>query len=183
MLRDIITRVIKAVGMSRACDSSDGIKNLGYLKAYEGGLSFNLDDIIIPAEKADIVKAGNERVEQIMGDYGMGFITDNERYNQVIDTWTKVNSDIKSTLMKQMTEADQGFNAVFMMLDSGARGSADQIAQLAGMRGLMAKPQKPVPTPAPPLRTPSFPTLRKVCPCSSTSSPPTVPVRVSPIRP
>ena len=141
-LRDIITRVIKAVGMSRACAFLDGIKNLGYLKAYEGGLSFNLDDIIIPAEKADIVKAGNERVEQIMGDYGMGFITDNERYNQVIDTWTKVNSDIKSTLMKQMTEADQGFNAVFMMLDSGARGSADQIAQLAGMRGLMAKPQK-----------------------------------------
>ena len=141
-LRDIITRVIKAVGMSRACEFLDGIKNLGYLKAYEGGLSFNLDDIIIPVEKADIVKAGNERVEQIMGDYGMGFITDNERYNQVIDTWTKVNSDIKSTLMKQMTEADQGFNAVFMMLDSGARGSADQIAQLAGMRGLMAKPQK-----------------------------------------
>ena len=141
-LRDIITRVIKAVGMSRACEFLDGIKNLGYLKAYEGGLSFNLDDIIIPAEKANIVKAGNERVEQIMGDYGMGFITDNERYNQVIDTWTKVNSDIKSTLMKQMTEADQGFNAVFMMLDSGARGSADQIAQLAGMRGLMAKPQK-----------------------------------------
>ena len=141
-LRDIITRVIKAVGMSRACEFLDGIKNLGYLKAYEGGLSFNLDDIIIPAEKADIVKAGNERVEQIMGDYGMGFITDNERYNQVIDTWTKVNSDIKSTLMKQMPEADQGFNAVFMMLDSGARGSADQIAQLAGMRGLMAKPQK-----------------------------------------
>ena len=141
-LRDIITRVIKAVGMSCACEFLDGIKNLGYLKAYEGGLSFNLDDIIIPAEKADIVKAGNERVEQIMGDYGMGFITDNERYNQVIDTWTKVNSDIKSTLMKQMTEADQGFNAVFMMLDSGARGSADQIAQLAGMRGLMAKPQK-----------------------------------------
>ena len=141
-LRDIITRVIEAVGMSRACEFLDGIKNLGYLKAYEGGLSFNLDDIIIPAEKADIVKAGNERVEQIMGDYGMGFITDNERYNQVIDTWTKVNSDIKSTLMKQMTEADQGFNAVFMMLDSGARGSADQIAQLAGMRGLMAKPQK-----------------------------------------
>ena len=141
-LRDIITRVIKAVGMSRACDFLDGIKNLGYLKAYEGGLSFNLDDIIIPAEKAEIVKAGNERIEQIMGDYGMGFITDNERYNQVIDTWTKVNSDIKTTLMKQMTEADQGFNAVFMMLDSGARGSADQIAQLAGMRGLMAKPQK-----------------------------------------
>ena len=141
-LRDIITKVIKCVGMTRACEFLDGIKNLGYRKAYEGGLSFNLDDIIIPKEKAEIVQAGNDRIEQIMGDYGMGFITDNERYNQVIDTWTKVNSDIKSTLMKQMTEADQGFNAVFMMLDSGARGSADQIAQLAGMRGLMAKPQK-----------------------------------------
>ncbi|RRD80132.1 DNA-directed RNA polymerase subunit beta' [Alloprevotella sp. OH1205_COT-284] len=141
-LRDIITRVIKAVGMARACEFLDGIKNLGYRKAYEGGLSFNLDDIIIPEEKATIVQVGHDRIEQIMSDYGMGFITDNERYNQVIDTWTKVNSDIKSTLMKQMTEADQGFNSVFMMLDSGARGSADQIAQLAGMRGLMAKPQK-----------------------------------------
>ena len=141
-LRDIISKVIKTVGMARACDFLDGIKNLGYRKAYEGGLSFNLGDIIIPAEKADIVKRGNEEVEQITMNYNMGFITDKERYNQVIDTWTHVNTDIKKTLMKQMTEADQGFNAVFMMLDSGARGSADQIAQLAGMRGLMAKPQK-----------------------------------------
>ncbi len=141
-LRDIISKVIKTVGMARACEFLDGIKNLGYRKAYEGGLSFNLGDIIIPAEKADIVKRGNEEVEQITMNYNMGFITDNERYNQVIDTWTHVNTDIKKTLMKQMTEADQGFNAVFMMLDSGARGSADQIAQLAGMRGLMAKPQK-----------------------------------------
>ena len=141
-LRDIISRVIKRVGMARACDFLDGIKNLGYRMAYEGGLSFNLDDIIIPKEKAEIVKKGNDEIEQITMNYNMGFITDNERYNQVIDTWTHVNHDLKSTLMKQMTEADQGFNAVFMMLDSGARGSADQIAQLAGMRGLMAKPQK-----------------------------------------
>ena len=141
-LRDIISRVIKTVGMARACEFLDGIKNLGYRKAYEGGLSFNLDDIIIPAEKADIVKRGNEEIDQITMNYNMGFITDNERYNQVIDTWTHVNTDLKKTLMKQMTEADQGFNAVFMMLDSGARGSADQIAQLAGMRGLMAEPQK-----------------------------------------
>ena len=141
-LRDIISRVIKTVGMARACEFLDGIKNLGYRKAYEGGLSFNLDDIIIPAEKADIVKRGNEEIDQITMNYNMGFITDNARYNQVIDTWTHVNTDLKKTLMKQMTEADQGFNAVFMMLDSGARGSADQIAQLAGMRGLMAKPQK-----------------------------------------
>ena len=141
-LRDIIARVIKGVGMARACDFLDGIKNLGYRMAYEGGLSFNLDDIIIPKEKAEIVQRGNDEIEQITMNYNMGFITDNERYNQVIDTWTHVNTDLKKILMKQMTEADQGFNAVFMMLDSGARGSADQIAQLAGMRGLMAKPQK-----------------------------------------
>ena len=141
-LRDIISQVIKAVGMARACEFLDGIKNLGYRMAYVGGLSFNLDDIIIPKEKEEIVKRGNDEVEQITANYNMGFITDNERYNQVIDAWTHVNSDLKKTLMKQMTEADQGFNAVFMMLDSGARGSADQIAQLAGMRGLMAKPQK-----------------------------------------
>ena len=141
-LRDIIAQVIKTVGMARACEFLDGIKNLGYKMAYEGGLSFNLDDIIIPKEKVDIVKRGNEEIDQITANYNMGFITDNERYNQVIDTWTHVNTDLKKTLMTQMTEADQGFNAVFMMLDSGARGSADQIAQLAGMRGLMAKPQK-----------------------------------------
>ena len=141
-LRDIISDVIKAVGVARACEFLDGIKNLGYKMAFEGGLSFNLGDIIIPKEKEELVKRGNEEIEQIMMNYNMGFITDNERYNQVIDTWTHVNTDLKRTLMKQMTEADQGFNAVFMMLDSGARGSADQISQLAGMRGLMAKPQK-----------------------------------------
>ncbi|MBR1889871.1 MAG: DNA-directed RNA polymerase subunit beta' [Alloprevotella sp.] len=141
-LRDIIARVIKAVGMDRACEFLDGIKNLGYRMSYEGGLSFNLDDIIIPAEKEAIVQKGNDEVDQITANYNMGFITDKERYNQVIDTWTHVNTDLKKTLKKQMTEADQGFNAVFMMLDSGARGSDDQIAQLAGMRGLMAKPQK-----------------------------------------
>ena len=141
-LRDIITRVIKTVGMARACEFLDGIKNLGYRMSYEGGLSFNLDDIIIPAEKKDIVEKGNAEVDTITANYNMGFITDKERYNQVVDAWTHANTNLKKTLMKQMTEADQGFNAVFMMLDSGARGSADQIAQLAGMRGLMAKPQK-----------------------------------------
>ncbi|MBQ7635611.1 MAG: DNA-directed RNA polymerase subunit beta' [Bacteroidaceae bacterium] len=141
-LRDIITRVIKSVGMARACEFLDGIKNLGYRMAYEGGLSFNLDDIIIPDSKKDIVAKGNEEIDQITANYNMGFITDKERYNQVIDTWSHANTDLKKVLMKEMTEADQGFNAVFMMLDSGARGSAEQIAQLAGMRGLMAKPQK-----------------------------------------
>ena len=141
-LRDVITRVIKSVGMAEACEFLDGIKNLGYRMAYEGGLSFNLDDIIIPEEKKTIVQRGNDEVDQITANYNMGFITDKERYNQVIDSWSHVNTDLKKVLMKQMTEADQGFNAVFMMLDSGARGSGDQIAQLAGMRGLMAKPQK-----------------------------------------
>jgi len=141
-LRDIITKAIKLVGMARACEFLDGIKNLGYKMSYEGGLSFNLDDIIIPKEKTEIVQKGHDEVEQIMANYNMGFITDNERYNQVIDTWTHVNSELKRQVMKQMTESDQGFNSVFMMLDSGARGSGDQIAQLAGMRGLMAKPQK-----------------------------------------
>jgi DNA-directed RNA polymerase subunit beta' len=141
-LRNIIADVIKNVGVAVACEFLDGIKNLGYKMAYDGGLSFNLGDIIIPKEKEEIVKKGNEEIDQIMANYNMGFITDSERYNQVIDTWTHANRSLKETLMKQMKEADQGFNAVFMMLDSGARGSGDQIAQLAGMRGLMAKPQK-----------------------------------------
>ena len=141
-LRGIIADVIKSVGMARACEFLDGIKNLGYRMAYVAGLSFNLDDIIIPNEKEEIVERGHEEVRQITENYNMGFITDTERYNQVIDTWTHVNNDLGNVLMKQMTEADQGFNAVFMMLDSGARGSKDQIKQLSGMRGLMAKPQK-----------------------------------------
>ena len=141
-LRDIIADVIKNVGFAEACEFLDGIKNLGYRMAYLAGLSFNLDDIIIPKEKADLIEKGNQEVQQITDNYNMGFITDNERYNQVIDTWTHVNNDIGNILMKQMTEADQGFNAVFMMLDSGARGSKDQIKQLSGIRGLMAKPQK-----------------------------------------
>ena len=141
-LRDIIADVIKNVGFARACEFLDGIKNLGYRMAYLAGLSFNLDDIIIPKEKAELVEKGNEEVRQITDNYNMGFITDNERYNQVIDAWTHVNNELGDVLMKEMTEADQGFNAVYMMLDSGARGSKDQIRQLAGMRGLMAKPQK-----------------------------------------
>ena len=141
-LRDIIAAVIKNVGFAEACEFLDGIKNLGYRMAYLAGLSFNLDDIIIPKEKAELIAKGNEEVQQITDNYNMGFITDNERYNQVIDTWTHVNNDIGNILLKQMTEADQGFNAVFMMLDSGARGSKDQIKQLSGIRGLMAKPQK-----------------------------------------
>ena len=141
-LRGLIADVVKAVGMARACEFLDGIRNLGYGMAYVAGLSFNLDDIIVPEEKVNIVGKGQEEVDQVKANYEMGFITDKERYNQVIDAWTHVNNNLKQSVMKHMTEADQGFNAVYMMLDSGARGSADQIAQLAGMRGLMAKPQK-----------------------------------------
>ena len=141
-LRDIISDVIKAVGVARACEFLDGIKNLGYHMAFKGGLSFNLGDIIIPKEKEELVKRGNEEVEQIMMNYNMGFITDNERYNQVIDTCPHVNSDLSDILYKTIKNDDQGFNSVFMMLDSGARGSKEQIRQLSGMRGLMAKPQK-----------------------------------------
>ena len=141
-LRGLISNVIKAVGMAEACAFLDGIKNLGYRMAYVAGLSFNLGDIIIPPEKEEIVERGRKEVEEITNNYNMGFITNKERYNQVIDAWTHVNTDLGNILMKEMTEADQGFNAVYMMLDSGARGSKDQIKQLSGMRGLMAKPQK-----------------------------------------
>ena len=141
-LRGLISNVIKAVGMAQACEFLDGIKNLGYHMAYVAGLSFNLGDIIIPPEKEAIVERGRKEVEEITNNYNMGFITNKERYNQVIDAWTHVNTDLGNILMKEMTEADQGFNAVYMMLDSGARGSKDQIKQLSGMRGLMAKPQK-----------------------------------------
>ena len=141
-LRDIIQNVINLVGFARACEFLDGIKNLGYRMAYLAGLSFNLDDIIIPPEKEALIQKGNDDVRAITDNYNMGFITDKERYNQVIDTWTHVNNEIGTILLKEMTEADQGFNAVFMMLDSGARGSKDQIKQLSGIRGLMSKPQK-----------------------------------------
>ena len=137
-LRNLIAVVIKSVGMARACTFLDGIKNLGYRMAYLAGLSFNLDDIIVPDDKKAIVQKGQDEVDNITANFDMGLITDKERYNQVIDAWTHVNANLKKAVMKHMTEADQGFNAVYMMLDSGARGSADQIAQLAGMRGLMA---------------------------------------------
>ncbi len=141
-LRNIISKVIKKCGIPRSAQFLDDIKNLGYRMAFQGGLSFNLGDVIIPAEKEAIVNEGYEQVEEVMNNYAMGFITNNERYNQIIDIWTHVNSRLTDILMKQMTEANQGFNSVFMMLDSGARGSKDQIRQLSGMRGLMAKPQK-----------------------------------------
>ncbi|MDI9606002.1 MAG: DNA-directed RNA polymerase subunit beta' [Bacteroidota bacterium] len=141
-LRDIIGKVIKTCGVARTAQYLDDIKDLGFNMAFKGGLSFNLDDIIIPKEKEALIQEGYDEVEQIMDNYNMGFITYNERYNQIIDTWTHINSKLSNILLKQLSEDDQGFNPVYMMLDSGARGSREQIRQLSGMRGLMAKPQK-----------------------------------------
>ncbi len=141
-LRDIIGRVHKICGTPRTADFLDDIKNLGYKMAFEGGLSFNLGDVIIPEAKEVMVKEGYDEVEEVLNNYNMGFITNNERYNQIIDIWTHVNAKLTNTLMKQLSSDQQGFNSVYMMLDSGARGSKEQIRQLSGMRGLMAKPQK-----------------------------------------
>ncbi|NMB52488.1 MAG: DNA-directed RNA polymerase subunit beta', partial [Bacteroidales bacterium] len=141
-LRDIIGRVLKLSGMAKTADFLDSIKNLGFISAFKGGLSFNLDDVIIPDEKAKFVTEGYEHVEEVLNNYSMGFITNNERYNQIIDIWTHVNARLTQSLMKQLSNDKEGFNSVYMMLDSGARGSKEQIRQLSGMRGLMAKPQK-----------------------------------------
>ncbi|MTK54429.1 DNA-directed RNA polymerase subunit beta' [Paludibacter sp.] len=141
-LRDIIGNIIKVCGVAVTAKFLDDIKDLGYKMAFKGGLSFNLGDVIIPAEKEALVQEGYDEVEEILNNYNMGFITYNERYNQIIDTWTHVNSKLSNILMKQLSSDNQGFNSVYMMLDSGARGSKEQIRQLSGMRGLMAKPQK-----------------------------------------
>ncbi|MDR1594007.1 MAG: DNA-directed RNA polymerase subunit beta' [Prevotellaceae bacterium] len=141
-LRDIIGKVMKTTGTATTAKFLDDIKELGYSMAFKGGLSFNLDDVIIPAEKSKLVQQGYTEVEEVLNNYNMGFITNNERYNQIIDIWTHTNAKLTQTLMKQLTSDNQGFNSVFMMLDSGARGSKEQIRQLSGMRGLMAKPQK-----------------------------------------
>jgi DNA-directed RNA polymerase subunit beta' len=141
-LRDIISQVLKRTGIAKASAFLDDIKELGFKMAFKGGISFNLNDVMIPVSKAEIVKKANDEVEEVRSNFNMGFITNNERYNQIIDIWTRANSRITDNLMKQLSTDRQGFNAVYMMLDSGARGSKDQIKQLGGMRGLMAKPQK-----------------------------------------
>jgi len=141
-LRDIIGVVLKQTGVARTAQFLDDIKDLGYRMAFRGGLSFNLDDVIIPEEKSEIVAKGYEEVDAIFAHYNMGEITNNERYNQVVDVWTHVNAKLTNSLMRRLESDDQGFNSVYMMLDSGARGSTDQIRQLCGIRGLMAKPQK-----------------------------------------
>ena len=141
-LQKIISGVFKIVGMSRTAHFLDDIKDLGFKMAYQGGLSMGLDNIQVPDEKEKLVAGAKEEVDAVWNNYLMGLITDNERYNQVIDIWTRTNSQLTSTLMQQLEEDDQGFNSIYMMMHSGARGSREQIRQLGGMRGLMAKPQK-----------------------------------------
>ncbi len=141
-LRDIIGNVLSICGIPTTADFLDNIKNLGYKMAFEGGLSFNLDDVIIPDVKEELVQEGYDKVEEVMNNFNMGFIANNERYNQIIDIWTHTNAKLTQEVMNKISSDKQGFNSVFMMLDSGARGSREQIRQLSGMRGLMAKPQK-----------------------------------------
>ena len=141
-LRDIIGHVLKVCGTAKTAKFLDDIKELGYGMAFRGGLSFNLDHIIIPKEKEILVAKAEAEVKDVMMNYNMGLITNNERYNQIIDIWTHTNSRLTNTLMDQLKNDDQGFNSIYMMFDSGARGSKEQIRQLSGMRGLMAKPQK-----------------------------------------
>ena len=141
-LQQIIAEVVKVCGIARTAQFLDDIKHLGFQSAYQGGLSMGLNDVIIPAEKVPMIAKAKEEVEQVWNNYLMGLITDNERYNQVIDIWTRTNSSLTNNLMKKMEEDKQGFNAIYMMMHSGARGSREQIRQLGGMRGLMAKPQK-----------------------------------------
>ena len=141
-LRKIITEVIKSTGVTRTAQFLDDIKNLGYDQAFRAGISFNLGDVIIPQEKANLIEQGYKQVEEVKNNYAMGFITNNERYNKVIDLWTSIDNRLTGIVEKQISADQQGFNPVYMMLDSGARGSTQQIKQLCGMRGLMAKPQK-----------------------------------------
>ncbi|HEA30588.1 MAG TPA: DNA-directed RNA polymerase subunit beta', partial [Leeuwenhoekiella sp.] len=141
-LRDVIARILKLTNVPRTAEFLDSIKTLGYTFAFRGGLSFSLGDIIIPEEKQGMIDDANTQVDGIMSSYNMGLITNTERYNQVIDVWTSTNATLTELAMKRIREDQQGFNSVFMMLDSGARGSKEQIRQLTGMRGLMAKPKK-----------------------------------------
>src|SRR5690606_7420056 len=141
-LRNVIGDIVKNTGMARAARFLDDMKELGFQTAFKGGLSFNLQDVTIPAAKAELIAQATNEVEEVMNNYNMGFITNNERYNQIIDIWTRINNKLTSHVMEILSNDNQGFNSVYMMLDSGARGSKEQIRQLAGMRGLMAKPQK-----------------------------------------
>ncbi len=141
-LRDIISDVLKATGNATTAQFLDDIKNLGYQMAFIGGLSFSLGNVRVPAVKEELIQKAEEEVDEVLNNYNMGFITNKERYNQIIDIWTHTNSRLTNIVMKELAADNDGFNPVYMMLDSGARGSKEQIRQLSGMRGLMAKPQK-----------------------------------------
>ena len=141
-LRGIIGNILKLTSIPETAEFLDKIKDMGFTFAFKGGLSFSLGDIIIPSEKIDMINSANKDVDSIISNYNMGLITNNERYNQVIDVWTSSNAALTELAMKRIREDKQGFNSVYMMLDSGARGSKEQIRQLTGMRGLMAKPKK-----------------------------------------
>ncbi|MBD3637933.1 MAG: DNA-directed RNA polymerase subunit beta' [Crocinitomicaceae bacterium] len=141
-LRGIISRVLATCGTARTAQFLDAIKDMGYHMAFKGGLSFNLDDVIIPDEKDEMVDRANKEVDEVMMNYNMGLITNNERYNQIIDIWTHTNTRLTQKLMDRISSDNQGFNSIYMMMDSGARGSKEQIRQLSRIRGLMAKPQK-----------------------------------------
>ena len=141
-LRDIIGNILKIVGIARAAKFLDDMKDLGYYWAFKGGLSFKLTDVVVPNEKEKLVGEATNKVAEVFENYNMGLITNNERYNQIIDIWTNTNSRLTNILMDRLKTDQQGFNSIYMMYDSGARGSKEQIRQLAGMRGLMAKPQK-----------------------------------------
>lgn len=141
-LRESIGNIYKRRGAVDTANFLDSIKHLGFLMAFKGGLSFNLGDVIIPSEKVELIEKAHNQVDEVLANYNMGLITNNERYNQIIDIWTHTNTKLTNVLMKTLSADKQGFNSIYMMIDSGARGSKEQIRQLSGMRGLMAKPQK-----------------------------------------
>jgi DNA-directed RNA polymerase subunit beta' len=141
-LREIIGDIIKITNVPTAAKFLDDIKTLGFRMAFRGGLSFNVNDLIIPEMRNELLDQAKIEVEEVWENYNMGLITNNERYNQVIDIWSRVDTRITETLIREMATDKQGFNSVYMMLDSGARGSKQQVKQLAGIRGLMAKPRK-----------------------------------------
>ena len=182
-LRDIIGQILKVTSVPETAEFLDKIKDMGYGFAFKGGLSFSLGDIIIPPEKLPLIDDANKKVDGIMGNYNMGLITNNERYNQIIDVWTSTNSHLTSLAMKRISEDQQGFNSVYMMLDSGARGSKEQIRQLTGMRGLMAKPKNRLQEGERLLKTLSFQTLKKDSPFWNTLSRHTEREKDSLIRP
>ncbi len=141
-LREIIGDIIRITNVPKTAKFLDDIKTLGFRTAFQGGLSFSINDLIIPDVKEELLENAKGEVDEVWDNYNMGLITNNERYNQIVDIWSRVDTRITETLIRELATDKQGFNSVYMMLDSGARGSKQQIKQLAGIRGLMAKPRK-----------------------------------------